>query len=44
MTVKEAVLAMGLMTPEEADKMINPALMTDPSRMAEAIAAFRTKH
>ena len=43
-TVKEAVLAMGLMTPEEADKMIDPALMTDPARMAEAIAAFRAKH
>lgn len=43
-TVKEAVLAMGLMTPEEADKMIDPALMTDPARMAEAIAAFRANH
>ena len=44
MTVKQAVLDMGLMTPEEAEKMIDPALMTDPARMAEAIAAFRAMH
>lgn len=41
-TVKEAVLALGLMTPEEAERMIDPALMTNPARMAEAIRAFRT--
>ena len=34
----------GSQTMTEAEKMIDPALMTDPARMAEAIAAFRAKH
>lgn len=35
-TVAEAVVAM-----VEARRMIDPVLMTDPDRMAEAIARFR---
>lgn len=42
-TVKEAVVAMGLMTEEEAARMIDPMLMTDPDRMAAALAAFRAE-
>lgn len=40
-TVAEAVVAMGIMNEEEARRMIDPILMTDPDRMAEAIARFR---
>lgn len=43
-TVKEAVVAMGILTPEEAQTLIDPRLMTDPKAMAEAIATFRREH
>ncbi len=39
-SVKEAVIALGLMTPEEAEKLIDPLLMTDPVLMARSIADF----
>ena len=32
---------MGLMNEEEAEKMIDPLLMTDPDKMAQALATFR---
>ena len=41
MGVKEAVVRLGLMTEEEAERMIDPMLMTEPERMAAAIADFR---
>lgn len=40
-TVKEAVLEMGVMTKEEADVLLDPMLLVDPQKMAEAIAAWR---
>lgn len=40
-TVKQAVVEMGFMTPQEAEHMIDPMLMTDPQKMAAAIAEFR---
>lgn len=40
-TVKEAVLEMGLMSREQADTMLDPLLMTDPDQMARAVAAFK---
>jgi aspartate ammonia-lyase len=40
-TVKQAVVEMGLMTEEEAERMIDPMLMTEPAQMARAIAAFK---
>ena len=43
LTVKEAVLEMGLMTQEEADEMLDPMLLVDPERMAAAIAAWKAK-
>ena len=41
--VHEAVVAMGLMTEEEAGRMIDPMLMTEPEAMARAIAEFRAE-
>ena len=41
LNVKEAVVEMGLMNEEEAEKMIDPLLMTDPDKMAQALATFR---
>ncbi|MDL2060528.1 aspartate ammonia-lyase [Mesosutterella sp. AGMB02718] len=40
-TVKQAVVDMGLMTKEEAGRMIDPMLMTEPAQMARAIAQFK---
>lgn len=40
LSVLEAVCETGLMSKEEAERMIDPMLMTDPKRMAEAVAAF----
>lgn len=40
-TVKEAVLAMNLMTEEEAQILLDPIIMTDPVKMAPAIAQFK---
>ena len=39
-TVVEAVVAMGIMNEEEARRMFDPIPMTNPDRMAEAIARF----
>ena len=44
-TVKEAVLEMGLMTKAEADHLLDPMLLVDPEKMAQAIAEWRAgKH
>ena len=40
-TVKEAVLALGLMTEEQADVLVNPALMANPEKMAPIVARFK---
>lgn len=40
-TVKDAVLAMGLMTKEQADILVDPALMADPAKMAPIVARFK---
>lgn len=42
-TVKEAVLAMGLLNEADADRLIDPILMTDPEAMARAIAEIRAR-
>ncbi len=42
-TVKEADLAMGLLNEADADRLIDPILMTDPEAMARAIAEFRAR-
>ena len=41
LTIKEAVLEMGVMTKEEADVLLDPMLLVDPEKMAQAIAAWR---
>ena len=41
LTVKEAVLEMGVMTKEEADVLLDPMLLVDPERMAQAIADWK---
>lgn len=40
-TVKEAVLVLGLMTEEQADVLVNPALMANPEKMAPIVARFK---
>lgn len=40
-TVKEAVLALGLLSEKEADTLLDPLLMTDPEKMAKALADFK---
>ena len=40
-TVKEAVLALGLLSEKEADMLLDPLLMTDPEKMAKALADFK---
>jgi len=40
-TVHEAVIAMGYMSKDDADRMIDPALMTDPQKMAAAITEYK---
>lgn len=42
-TVKAAVVAMGLMNEADAARMIDPMLMTEPAEMARAIAAFKAE-
>ena len=45
LTVKEAVLEMGLMTKAEADHLLDSMLLVDPEKMAQAIAEWRAgKH
>lgn len=41
LSVKEAVIKMGLMTSREADKLVNPMLMTNPEAAAQAVAEFK---
>ncbi len=41
LSVKEAVVRMGLMTSKEADKLVNPMLMTNPKAAAQAVAEFK---
>ena len=44
-SVKEAVLAMGVMSQDEADKLLDPMLLVDPEAMAQAIAEWKAgKH
>ncbi len=40
-TVKEAVVALGLMTQEQAEILVDPILMTDPQKMAPIVAKFK---
>lgn len=42
-TVKEAVLAIGLLNEADADRLIDPILMTNREAMARAIAEFRAR-
>lgn len=42
--VHQAVQEMGLMTKEEADWLVDPILMTEPEKIAEAAAEFKKKH
>ncbi len=42
--VHEAVVEMGLMTQEEADWLVDPVLMTEPEKIAEAAAKFKKLH
>lgn len=41
LAVADAVLEMGIMTKEEADLLLDPALLVDPARMSEAIAKWK---
>ena len=43
-TVKEVVLDLGLMATPEADLMIDPRLMTEPEKMAEALQHCQQRH
>ena len=40
-TVREAVVEMGLMTKEQAETLVDPALMANPERMAPIVARFK---
>ena len=40
-TVKDAVVEMDLMTPAEAEKLVDPMLMTNPHDMAPVVDAFK---
>ncbi|MCF0254381.1 MAG: aspartate ammonia-lyase, partial [Duodenibacillus sp.] len=40
-SIKQAVLAMGLMNEEQADLLIDPALMAQPEKMAPIVARFK---
>ena len=42
-TVREAVVNLGLLSEEEANFLIDPLLMTDPEKMARAISDFKVK-
>ena len=37
----DAVLEMGIMTKEEADMLLDPALLVNPEKMAEVIARWK---
>lgn len=39
--VKDAVVAMGLMTPEQAEILVDPSLMANPEKMAPIVARFK---
>lgn len=41
--VKEAVVAMGLLSKDDAEVLVDPMLMTNPAAMAKAVAEFRAK-
>lgn len=41
LAVADAVLEMGIMTKEEAELLLDPALLVDPTRMSEAIAKWK---
>ena len=41
--VKEAVVAMRLLTKDDAEVLVDPMLMTNPEAMAKAVAEFRAK-
>ena len=43
MNVKEAVVAMGLLSKDDAEVLVDPMLMTNPAAMAKAVAEFRAK-
>ncbi|WP_289172213.1 hypothetical protein [uncultured Parasutterella sp.] len=43
LAVADAVLKMGVMTKEEADSLLDPALLVNPERMAEAIAQWKAE-
>ena len=40
-TVKQAVVEMGLMTKEQAEILVDPALMANPAKMAPIVAKFK---
>lgn len=42
--VHQAVQEMSLMTKEEADWLVDPILMTEPEKIADAAAEFKKKH
>ena len=41
--IKEAVLAMNLMTKDEAKRLLDPMLLVDPQAMAQAIATWKAE-
>ena len=41
LAVADAVLEMGIMTKEEADMLLDPALLVNPEKMAEVIARWK---
>lgn len=41
---KQAVLELKLLSPEDAEKLLDPMLMTDPERMAKAISEYKKTH
>ena len=41
LAVADAVLEMGIMTKEEADLLLDPALLVNPAKMSEAIAKWK---
>lgn len=43
LAVADAVLEMGIMTKEEADFLLDPALLVNPEKMSEAIAQWKAK-
>ena len=43
LAVADAVLEMSIMTKEEADFLLDPALLVNPEKMSEAIAQWKAK-